>query len=81
MSEWNLTEKKRSVKSLTLHPGMILLLDDGKQVLVGNVNPSGGQCECCYNSSRNILAWKFLRGYTGEVEEDPYGTNALEDEE
>jgi hypothetical protein len=81
MSDWNLTSKKRSVKSLTLFPGMVLLREDGQEVLVGNVNPSGGRCDCCYDYARNIVAWKFLPGYTGEVEEDPYGTNALEDEE
>lgn len=81
MARWTYTKKKRSTQSLTLFPGMLLLLDTGETLIVGHVNDRGGNCDCCASSKRNIVAWDLLPGYRGNVEEDPFGTDALDDEE
>ncbi len=78
---WTFTERLRSPQSLTLFPGMLLLLKDGRTMVVGHVNGQGGSCGCCSSSERDIVAWDFLPGYHGNVEEDPYGTDALDDED
>lgn len=40
--------------SYMLEPGMVLLLDDGDMMLVGDCNSMGGGCNCCTQVELNV---------------------------
>ena len=47
--------------------GMLCRMEDGELVLVGDVNLSGGQCECCAKRGRVVAYEEVYRGSPGQV--------------
>lgn len=37
--------------------GIALLRDDGRVLLLGHVNATGGKCGCCSDTGSTFLAW------------------------
>lgn len=53
-AHWSEQERR---KAHVLVPGNAVRLVDGRELLVGNINPHAGSCGCCSFEVDEIVAW------------------------